>query len=192
MTGNIVIDALFMAKAKTAGINVGIRPDRRVVLITSHRGENFREPISNICRAIRMLAMQNSDVEFLYLVHPNPNKKDVVYEALRDHSNIHLCGLLDYAAFITALTRPYIVISDLGGVQEEPLAFGKPVLVLGVETERSESVELRVAKKVVSTFQQSIEVAQLLLDAEDSYFAMARDHGLASDGRVSMLSENFS
>jgi UDP-N-acetylglucosamine 2-epimerase (non-hydrolysing) len=196
VTGNTVIDALLMTAAKDLEPGIELDPEKRLVLITSHRRENFGEPFRNICRALQTLAARNPDVQFLYPVHPNPNIKDVAYEMLGNSSNIHLCAPLDYAPFVAAMKRSYLIISDSGGVQEEAPALGKPVLVLRDETERPEAVEQGVVKLVGPNYERIVEEAQRLLDNESAYQAMARGISPYGDGRsaeriVKVLREHF-
>lgn len=196
VTGNTVIDALLMTAAKDLELGIELDPEKRLVLITSHRRENFGEPFRNICLALQTLAARNPDVQFLYPVHPNPNIKDVAYEMLGDSSNIHLCAPLDYAPFVAAMKRSYLIISDSGGVQEEAPALGKPVLVLRDETERPEAVEQGVVKLVGPNYERIVEEAQRLLDNESAYQAMARGISPYGDGRsaeriVKVLREHF-
>ena len=196
VTGNTVIDALLMTAAKDLELGIEIDPSKRLVLITSHRRENFGEPFRNICRALHTLAKRNLDVQFLYPVHPNPNVKDVAHEMLGNCPNIHLCAPLDYAPFVAAMKRSYLIISDSGGVQEEAPALGKPVLVLRDETERPEAVEQGVVKLVGPNYDRIVEEAQRLLDDESAYGEMARGVSPYGDGRgaeriVKVLREHF-
>ncbi len=196
VTGNTVIDALLMTAARDLELSVPLDSSKRLVLVTSHRRENFGEPFRNICRALRTLAVNNSAVQFLYPVHPNPNVKDVAYELLAGLPNFTLCEPLDYAPFIAAMKRAYIILTDSGGVQEEAPALGKPVLVLRDETERPEAVEQGVVKLVGPNFERIVEEAQRLLDDETAYKAMARGVSPYGDGHaaeriVKTLREHF-
>ena len=112
VTGNTVIDALLMISEKNLPLNIPLNPDKRLVLITSHRRENFGEPFLNICHALRTVAENNPTVQFLYPVHPNPNVHDVAYRILGESPNIHLCEPLDYGQFVAAMKRAYLVVSD--------------------------------------------------------------------------------
>lgn len=197
VTGNTVIDALLMTAARDLDLGIDLDPAKRLVLITSHRRENFGEPFRNICRALYALATDNPDVQFLYPVHPNPNVKDVAHKMLAGRSNIILCEPLDYAPFVAAMKRSYLIISDSGGVQEEAPALGKPVLVLREETERPEAVDMGVVMLVGSECDRIVEEAQRLLDDESAYQAMARGvspygDGLATERIVGVLKEHFS
>lgn len=184
VTGNTVIDALLMTAAKDLELTVSLDPGKRLVLVTAHRRENFGAPFRNICRALRTLAENNPDVQFLYPVHPNPNVKDVAHEFLAGLPNFMLCEPLDYAPFIVAMKRAHIILTDSGGVQEEAPALGKPVLVLRDETERPEAVELGVVKLVGPHYERIVEEAQRLLDDEEAYRAMAKGVSPYGDGRA--------
>jgi len=184
VTGNTVIDALLMTAAKELEIGIDLDANKRLVLITSHRRENFGDPFRNICRALRTLAERNQGVQFLYPVHPNPNVKDVAHEMLGNCSNIHLCEPLDYAPFVAAMKRSYLIISDSGGVQEEAPALAKPVLVLRDETERPEAVELGVVKLVGPNYDRIVNEAQRLLDDDAAYRAMVRGISPYGDGHA--------
>jgi UDP-N-acetylglucosamine 2-epimerase (non-hydrolysing) len=196
VTGNTVIDALLMTAAKPLKLDLPIDSSKRLVLITSHRRENFGLPFSDICRAISTLATRNPEVQFLYPVHPNPNVKDVAHAILGSTDNIHLCPPLDYAPFVAAMKQSYFIISDSGGVQEEAPALGKPVLVLRDETERPEAVEQGVVKLVGSNYENIVQAAQALLDNPSVYQAMARGispygDGLGAQRIVQVLQQHF-
>ena len=196
VTGNTVIDALLMTAAKDIEVGIDIDANKRLVLITSHRRENFGQPFRNICQALHTLAKKNPDVQFLYPVHPNPNVKDVAHEMLGSSPNILLCDPLDYAPFVAAMKRAYLIISDSGGVQEEAPALGKPVFVLRDETERPEAVDQGVVKLVGPNYERIVTEAQRLLDDELAYREMARGispygDGLAAGRIVKTLREHF-
>ena len=196
VTGNTVIDALLMTASKDIEVGIELDANKRLVLVTSHRRENFGQPFRNICQALHTLAKNNSDVQFLYPVHPNPNVKDVAYEMLGSSPNILLCDPLDYAPFVAAMKRAYLIISDSGGVQEEAPALGKPVLVLRDETERPEAVDQGVVKLVGPNYERIVTEAQRLLDDELAYREMARGispygDGLAAGRIVKTLREHF-
>jgi UDP-N-acetylglucosamine 2-epimerase (non-hydrolysing) len=185
VTGNTVIDALLMTASKDLELSIPVDDSKRLILVTSHRRENFGEPFRNICRALKALADQNTDIQILYPVHPNPNVKDVAYEMLSECTNIILCEPLDYASFIAAMKKAYFIISDSGGVQEEAPALGKPVLVLRDETERPEAVDCGVVKLVGPNYERILSEAQMLLDNEEAYKSMARGVSPYGDGKGS-------
>lgn len=184
VTGNTVIDALLQPASSEMEIGVRLDPHKRLVLVTSHRRENFGEPLRNIFTAIHSLAVQNPGVQFLYPVHPNPNVKDVAFGMLGGLENVLLCEPLDYAPFIAAMKRAYLILSDSGGVQEEAPALGKPVLVLREETERPEAVDQGVVKLVGSDSDRIVREVQKLLDDDSAYRAMARGISPYGDGHA--------
>ncbi|MEG2115190.1 MAG: UDP-N-acetylglucosamine 2-epimerase (non-hydrolyzing) [Hafnia sp.] len=183
VTGNTVIDALLMTAAKDLTLGIELDDSKRLILVTSHRRENFGAPFKNICRALKTLAERNQDVQILYPVHPNPNVKDIAYEMLSEVSNIILCDPLDYSPFIAAMKKSYLIISDSGGVQEEAPALGIPVLVLRDETERPEAVDMGVVKLVGPNYDLILTEAQTLLDDPQAYKAMARGVSPYGDGK---------
>lgn len=184
VTGNTVIDALLTTAAKDLDPGIHLDESKRLVLITSHRRENFGEPFRNICEALRTLAKNNPDVQFLYPVHPNPNIKDVAHDMLSDLQNFVLCEPLDYAPFVAVMKRAYLILTDSGGVQEEAPALGKPVLVLRDETERPEALEQGVVKLVGPNYEAIVTEVQRLLDDETAYSAMARGISPYGDGHA--------
>lgn len=195
VTGNTVIDALRLMADKDRKLEIDIEPDRRLILVTMHRRENFGRPIREICRALQTLAVRNPDVQFLYPVHPNPNVEKVVHEVL-NAANILLCPPLDYASFVAAMKRSYVIISDSGGVQEEAPALGKPVLVLRQRTERPEAVEAGSVKLIGSSHDRIVGAVQHLLDDETAYRSMSRKISPYGDGHsaqyvVKILREYF-
>ncbi len=184
VTGNTVIDALYMSAQREVSIGVPLDRDMRMVLVTSHRRENFGEPFRDICRALRKLAEDNPDVQFLYPVHPNPNVRNVAHEFLSSLENFVLCDPLDYAPFVAAMKQAYLIITDSGGVQEEAPALGKPVVVLRDETERPEAVAEGVVKLVGPYYERIVEAVQQLLDDKSAYEAMARGVSPYGDGKA--------
>ena len=197
ITGNTVIDALLMVAAKNIELPIQIASNKRLVLITAHRRENFGEPLRRICLAIQTLAKHNPEVEFLYPIHPNPNVTHPVNELLANQTNIHLSDPLDYVHFVSAIKRSYLILTDSGGIQEEAPALGKPVLVLRNETERPEAVEQGVAKLVGPDYDRIIEETQQLLDNTTAYQSMAKGISPYGDGHaaariVSVLREHLS
>lgn len=184
LTGNTVIDSLLMTAAQDSTLDIPLDASKRLVLVTCHRRESFGEPFQNICQALKRLAERNPGIQILYPVHPNPNVKEAAHRLLGQTPNIILCAPLDYAPFIAAMKRSYLIISDSGGVQEEAPALGKPVLVLREETERPEAVDLGVVKLVGAKRDTIVEQAQRLLDDPQAYQGMARGVSPYGDGKA--------
>lgn len=184
ITGNTVIDALLDKARHCDHMAPEVLAGRRLILLTTHRRENFGEPLREICRAVRYIIDQRKEVEILFPVHPNPQVKEVAYSILGNHSRIRLCEPLDYIPFIAAMKRSEFILSDSGGVQEEAPALGKPVLVLRNETERPEAVEAGVVKLVGANFDRIVGESFRLLDDSDAYKGMARGISPYGDGQA--------
>jgi UDP-N-acetylglucosamine 2-epimerase (non-hydrolysing) len=182
VTGNTVIDALLQVSAQCS--DKPLSPGLRLVLVTAHRRENFGRPLENICRAIRHLAERRADIHFLYPVHPNPNVRRVVFDALAGHPRIALVDPLEYRAFVAAMKQAHFILTDSGGVQEEAPALGKPVLVLRDETERPEALAAGVVRLVGTSFEKIVAESTRLLDDCDHYAAMARGVSPYGDGHA--------
>ena len=186
-TGNTVIDALLYTvknyKEEVEGLK--LNPDLKTILLTSHRRENFGEPIRNICRAILELISKYKDIEVVYPVHPNPNVRKPVYEILGEKERIHLIEPLEYAQFCTLMKKSHIILTDSGGVQEEAPSLGKPVLVLRDTTERPEAVEYGTVKLVGADTEKIIKTTSLLLDDEKEYKKMSEAINPYGDGLAS-------
>jgi UDP-N-acetylglucosamine 2-epimerase (non-hydrolysing) len=185
VTGNTVIDALLDVAERSDGMDLGLDPDKRLILVTAHRRENFGSRLEEICTALRTIVRNNSDVEVLYPVHPNPHVQEPVRRALAACERVTLCAPLDYAAFVGVMKRCFLVLSDSGGVQEEAPALAKPVLVLRTTTERPEAVDAGVVRLVGTDAGTIVREVQRLLDDADAYQAMARGGSPYGDGHAS-------
>jgi UDP-N-acetylglucosamine 2-epimerase (non-hydrolysing) len=184
MTGNTVIDALFDARRHANKVQRKVADGRRLILVTTHRRENFGEPLKRICAAVLELLERNPALDVLFPVHPNPNVSSVVLELLGDHPRVDLCAPLDYLSFIAAMEAAHIILSDSGGVQEEAPALGKPVLVLREETERPEAVSFGVANLVGTDTARIVGRVQRLLTDPVAYSEMARGASPYGDGQA--------
>jgi UDP-N-acetylglucosamine 2-epimerase (non-hydrolysing) len=185
VTGNTVIDALHWIAARDPQSPLAVAPDRRLLLVTVHRRENFGAPLRDICRALDMLLHEHPDVEVLWPVHPNPNVASFVQARLGATARVHLVAPLRYGAFVGALKQAYLVLTDSGGVQEEAPALARPVLVLRRGTERPEAIDAGVARRVGTGFDDIVAHARELLDNPAAYAAMARAVSPYGDGRAS-------
>ena len=184
VTGNTVIDALLEVAQRDVPIGPALDAGKRLVLVTAHRRESFGAPLREAFRALRELADRNPDLQVLYPVHLNPNVSRPARELLEGHPRIVLCPPLDYAPFVSAMKRAYLIVTDSGGVQEEAPALGKPVLVLRDETERPEAVAEGVVKLVGTSSERILAEAQRLLDDPAAYAAMARGVSPYGDGHA--------
>lgn len=185
-TGNTVIDALLytVENHKTELPQLNLDPNLKTILLTSHRRENFGEPIRNICKAVLELVEKNPGIQVVYPVHLNPNVQKPVYELLGGKERIHLIAPLEYAPFATLMKKSHIIMSDSGGVQEEAPSLGKPVLVLRTTTERPEAVEYGTVKLVGTDTQTIVKTVQELLDNPDEYKKMSEAINPYGDGKA--------
>jgi len=184
VTGNTVIDTLLMTSEKDINIGIKLDESKKLILMTSHRRENFGEPMREVFIAVRSLIEKNENVELLYPVHPNPNVKKPANEILGGHPRIKLVEPMEYVQFVQAMKRAYIIISDSGGIQEEAPALGKPVLVLREETERPEAGEAGVVKLVGTSRMNLINEAEKLLTDKIVYREMAKGVSPYGDGHA--------
>lgn len=186
-TGNTVIDALLYTiknhEVEIDGLN--LNPDLKTILLTSHRRENFGEPIKQICEAVLELVSKNKNIEVVYPVHPNPNVQKPVYELLENKERIHLIKPLEYAQFCSLMKKSHIILTDSGGVQEEAPSLAKPVLVLRDTTERPEAIEYGTVKLVGTDKNKIVSTVQKLLDDTNEYNKMAEAVNPYGDGLAS-------
>lgn len=200
VTGNTVIDALQMvvrrlaedkelanevaAKINQMGYDVQrLDGNRRMVLITGHRRENFGEGFLNICHAIKHLAEQYKDVDFVYPMHLNPNVRKPVLEILGEKAdNVFLIEPLDYLPFVYMMQHSTLILTDSGGVQEEAPGLGKPVLVMRDTTERPEAVEAGTVLLVGTNREKIEQGVSMLLDDTDTYRRMSEAVNPYGDG----------
>ena len=202
VTGNTVIDALQMVVRRLAedkelanevatkinqmGYDVQrLEGNRRMVLITGHRRENFGEGFLNICHAIKHLAEQYKDVDFVYPMHLNPNVRKPVLEILGEKAeNVFLIEPLDYLPFVYMMQHSTLILTDSGGVQEEAPGLGKPVLVMRDTTERPEAVEAGTVLLVGTNREKIEQGVSMLLDDADTYRRMSEAVNPYGDGNA--------
>lgn len=175
ITGNTVIDALFLVLKKIKGKFIpieGIKTEelenKKLILVTGHRRESFGEGFVNICNALKELTQKFEDVIIVYPVHLNPNVREPVNRILGNVKRIKLIEPLDYEPFVYLMEKAHIIITDSGGIQEEAPSLHKPVLVMREVTERPEAVKAGTVK-VVGTKKENIvnSATQLLTDANE-------------------------
>lgn len=189
VTGNTGIDAvLYVRDALDCGILARpswpwLNPDRKLLLVTSHRRENFGNGFRSSMLALAALARRN-DVQIVYPVHRNPNVLGPAHELLGGNPNIALLEPLPYVPFIDLMRRSYLIISDSGGIQEEAPSLGKPVLVLREKTERPEAVEAGTVKLVGTSECRIVQAATELLDDSARYLSMTRVHNPYGNGHA--------
>ena len=194
VTGNTVIDALLDVSAQLQGNPVlakeiaetlpPILDEKKLVLVTGHRRENFGDGFENICKAIATLA-QRDDVQVIYPVHLNPNVQEPVNRHLAGCNNVHLIPPQGYLAFTWLMTQCHIILTDSGGIQEEAPALGKPVLVMRDTTERPEAVDAGTVKLVGTREHSIVDNVVRLLDDNSAWEAMSQSNNPYGDGTAS-------
>ena len=195
VTGNTVIDALFMTleklkKDESTLQNLNsqfsfLSSNSKFILVTAHRRENFGEPLQNICLALKEIIQANHNIEVIYSVHLNPNVQEPVNRILKDNERIHLISPLDYESFVWLMGKSYLILTDSGGIQEEAPSLGKPVLVLREVTERPEAVEAGTVRVVGLDKDKIVQEAQRLLDDKTLYEKMSRATNPYGNGKAS-------
>lgn len=194
VTGNTVIDALLQVREKIANSPQlqqqfarqfsFLHKDKKLVLVTGHRRENFGDGFERICEALARIAQENADVEVLYPVHLNPNVQEPVNRLLGGINNVHLIEPQDYLPFVYLMDRSTIILTDSGGIQEEAPSLGKPVLVMRDTTERPEAVAAGTVKLVGTDVEAICTETAALLNDKAAYEAMSFSHNPYGDGRA--------
>ena len=216
VTGNTVIDALHIVVnkikndavlGKTLAANLfnngydvsRLNSNRRLVLITGHRRENFGDGFLNICRAIKNLSERYSNVDFVYPMHLNPNVRRPIHKIFGDDlnnlGNLFFIEPLEYLDFVFLMDKSHIVLTDSGGIQEEAPGLGKPVLVMRDTTERPEALDAGTVKLVGTDYDKIVSNVSLLLDDAEEYSIMSRANNPYGDGkacpRIAEVLKNF-
>lgn len=205
ITGNTVIDALhhvvnrinnddsLREQIEKTILNIGydvnrLDSSRKLVLITGHRRENFGEGFINICNALKFLAQNYPDVDFVYPMHLNPNVRRPIHDVFADDiqqiNNVFFIEPLEYLDFVYLMERASIVLTDSGGIQEEAPGLGKPVLVMRDTTERPEALKAGTVKLVGTSYSAIIENVSSLLLNKDHYNQMSKAVNPYGDGHA--------
>lgn len=200
VTGNTVIDAMNYTvednyKFETEELNKIDYINKKVIMITAHRRENWGNGIENICLSLKEIIEQNENVEIIYLVHLNPVVKDVVGKHLHGLKGVHLLPPLNTKETHNLMNKCFMVMTDSGGLQEEAPHLGKPVLVLRDVTERPEAVEAGTVKLVGTVKEVIVNEANRLIRDKQSYELMSKSVNPYGDGlaskRIVKLIENY-
>ena len=205
VTGNTVIDALYMvldkikndvvleAQLREILLNAGydtcrLQSDRRLVLITGHRRENFGDGFISMCTAIRDLAAKYPNVDFVYPMHLNPNVRKPIHEVFGEdlgaYPNLFFIEPLEYLSFVYLMEQSSVVLTDSGGIQEEAPGLGKPVLVMRDTTERPEALESGTVHLVGTDYNRITYEVSTLLDDPIAYQRMSQAVNPYGDGQA--------
>lgn len=212
VTGNTVIDALHQVVTKIkkdtsldaelektlekSGYDVSrLRDDRKLVLITGHRRENFGDGFIQMCTAIKDLTRKYPDVDFVYPMHLNPNVRKPIHEVfgedLSSLKNMFFIEPLEYLSFVYLMEKSTIVLTDSGGIQEEAPGLGKPVLVMRDTTERPEALDAGTVKLVGTDYNKIVDEVSILLDNAEIYKKMSMAVNPYGDGLACGRIVNF-
>lgn len=205
VTGNTVIDALYMVIAKirkdkllnselkeilkNAGYDTNrLIKNKKMVLITGHRRENFGDGFISMCCAIKSLTEKYPDVDFVYPMHLNPNVRRPIHEVfgenLSELDNMFFIEPLEYLSFVYLMEKATIVLTDSGGIQEEAPGLGKPVLVMRDTTERPEALDAGTVKLVGTDYKKIVNNVSLLIEDSCAYEQMSKAVNPYGDGKA--------
>lgn len=195
ITGNTVIDALLFTKAKIEQdeeLRSQLRSqfpfldsEKKLILVTGHRRENFDEGLGHLCEALLHLSQVRDDIQIVYPVHLNPNVQETVYSSLKDKQNIFLIPPQNYVPFLYLMMQSYLIVSDSGGIQEEAPSLCKPLLITRDTTERPEVLEANCALLVGRNKEMLISEALHLLDSNEYYVSLRTSENPFGDGTAS-------
>jgi UDP-N-acetylglucosamine 2-epimerase len=188
VTGNTGIDALLYFAKQNYIPEIpklkNIDWNRRIILVETHRRENWGQPLRNICSALKIIVERNQDIELIFPCHPNPQVYRVVDSMLGKKERMHIFVATKYSDFVQLMKKAYLILSDSGGIQEEAPILGKPVLVLRKVTERPEAVNVGVIRVIGTDIKSIISNTQRLLDNPAEYRKMAKNTFIYGDGKA--------
>ena len=180
ITGNTVIDALLSVvnkdhKFSDETLNDIDFDNKKIILVTAHRRENWGQPMKDIFAAIRQVAEENEEVRIIFPMHKNPLVREIARESFKGvEEKVHLIEPLEYVDFANLMAKSYLIMTDSGGIQEEAPALGKPVIVLRTETERPEAVEAGTVALAGVEKEKVYEVATELIRNKEKYHSMSK------------------
>lgn len=195
VTGNTVIDSLFWVRERLENDSSLFNEissrfnyldiNKKLILVTGHRRENFGDGFKRICEALRQIVTNNKNIQVLYPVHLNPNVEEPIKRLLNGLDNIFLIKPQEYLPFCYLMDRASIILSDSGGIQEEAPSIGKPVLVMRKTTERPEAVDAGTVRLVGTDIKLIVKQVKLLLTNSAEYKKMSKAHNPYGDGMAS-------
>jgi UDP-N-acetylglucosamine 2-epimerase (non-hydrolysing) len=204
VTGNTVVDALFLAETlidekrvfndlSLNGADGGIlMGSKKLVLITSHRRENIGEPLKNICKAVKELARKYKDTIFLWSLHKNIKVRNIVLEVMKTRpKNLIVTEAFTYETMVFLIKRSHVLMTDSGGVQEEAPAFGKPVIILRDTTERPEVIQAGFGFLAGCSEEKIIQIFTRIYNDTAIHKRLSRKPNPFGDGKASERIHQF-
>lgn len=192
--GNTVIDSLCWVKnnkakdIETIKKKYGIE-NKKYILLTLHRRENWGTPMKNILIAIKNYLEKKGDMYLVFPMHLNPLIREIARDIFRDFNRRILLEPLEYLEFIAIMDGAHYIMTDSGGIQEEAPTLGKPTLVLRDTTERPEAIEAGTAKLVGTNPEEILKFMKSL--EGKSYFEMSKKSNPYGDGKSAQKIINF-
>lgn len=199
--GNTVVDAMQWMRKQLENKQIIVSDEvnkiveqckarkQKIVLLTAHRRESFGDGLIQIFKTIKKFLEEHEDVFVIYPMHPNPAVAKAVHAVdLASLKNIFISNPFSYSSLIKVLSEADWVVTDSGGIQEEAISLGKPVLVLREVTERIEGVWEGVAMLVGIDSEKIYNgLCQLYKKRQDSVVSQIYGDGRASEKIVSIL-----
>ena len=189
ITGNSVIDALFMVVKKEFKFSdpyLNKLDPKKTILVTQHRRENWGAPMQEVAKGINEITKLFPDFHIVFSLHKNPKAREPVLKILKDNPSIYFKEAMDYVEFANLINKAYIIITDSGGIQEEAPSLGKPVLVTRDVTERPEAVKYGTVKLVGPHKEAILEEVKKLITSKDYYKQIAKAKNPYGDGKASI------
>ena len=188
--GNTVIDSLLLKLKENYQFREPLLKnkkilEKRIILVTMHRRENWGGPLRETCQAINKIIDEYPDTYVIFPLHKNPEIRRNVKEILQNKKDILLVDTLDYDDMINLMSKSYNILTDSGGIQEEAPSLGKPVLVLRDETERPEAVKAGVVKLIGTNKERVYIEVKTILNNKDKYRKMSKSINPYGDGKAS-------
>ena len=189
VTGNTVIDALLTTVERDTEVTDpalarAVAEGRDILLVTTHRRENWGGAMENVGRALRRLSESFPDLVIVLPAHRNPIVREAVLPQLEGRENVIVTEPLDYAEFIKVMSASKIVLTDSGGVQEEAPSLGRPVLVMRENTERPEAVAAGTVRLIGTDENRVFDEVSRLMTVPTAYQAMSHAENPYGDGRA--------
>lgn len=193
VTGNTVIDALLETVRRRLpfadpALEQAVAGERRLLLVTTHRRENWGDAMQGVGRAVARLAREHDDLLVVLPAHRNPVVREAILPALEGLPNVLVTEPLPYGEFARLMAEAHVILSDSGGVQEEAPSLGTPVLVMRDTTERPEAVSAGTVRLVGTDEETIVSAVRTLLGDTDAHAAMATAANPYGDGTAAAQS----
>ncbi len=186
ISGNTIIDTLksTLKKIRKKRFNdnyfIG---NKQIIVVTLHRRENIEKGLKNICQSLKQIAKTNPNINIVYSVHMNPKIKNIAYSVLSNISNIFLIKPLPYDEFVNLMNKSILIVTDSGGIQEEAINLGKPLIITRETTERVELLKFKGVKLVGTSQKNIIKTIQKFIDCK--MYKKMKKRKIYGDGKAS-------